>query len=458
MGGLLGGLLIATPALSAQIADTVQISTPQTLVTASGEELNFEVFPSTNSDAALRVFWIAPSFGIDPRHRQTAAALANQSLEVWLIDLPDALFMTKGVTSIRDIPGSLVAELITIIGKHNNDPADVLLISNTYGAIPALRGIHAWQSQTTKPARLLGAVFFSPSFFSHVPELGIAPSFIPELTTTNAPLYIFQAANNSNRWHLPAVLDELQHATVYVELLKNTMSVFYEKDRAPDSLRNFQQAPRMILRAIRQLRQHEIPPTPLAPSTEEIPLSTRAENPPPHTGLNTQLKTYTSSASPQPIRLHDTAGRLFDIQDYRGKVTLINFWASWCPPCVEEIPSLNRLKHAMKGKPFQLISINYAETAEEIRSFLKKVNVDFPVLVDPGGQLTGQWKVLAFPSTFVIGPDGNIKLGVNAAIHWDSEEVIQALDALLENKGLEKTEGYSPDESDSFAAVGNSLM
>jgi peroxiredoxin len=85
----------------------------------------------------------------------------------------------------------------------------------------------------------------------------------------------------------------------------------------------------------------------------------------------------------------------------------------------------------MQGKPFQLISVNYAEAPEVIRSFLSMVNVDFPVLVDPGGQLAGQWKVVAFPSTFVIGPDGKIHYGVNAGIHWDTEEVIRQLNQLL---------------------------
>ena len=101
---------------------------------------------------------------------------------------------------------------------------------------------------------------------------------------------------------------------------------------------------------------------------------------------------------------------------------------------MEEIPSLNRLKQAMQDKSFQLISINYAEPAEKIHDFLTQVNVDFPVLLDPGGKLTGQWKVLAFPSTFVIGPDGNIQFGVNAGIHWDTDEVIQQLKALLPNR------------------------
>jgi peroxiredoxin len=108
----------------------------------------------------------------------------------------------------------------------------------------------------------------------------------------------------------------------------------------------------------------------------------------------------------------------------------VNFWASWCPPCVAEIPSLNRLREQMQELPFELISINYAESPEKIRAFLQRVSVQFPVLVDPNGKVSQQWKVIGFPSTFVIGKDGKIKYGVNAAIHWDTPEVVNTLKAL----------------------------
>ena len=411
-------LLVFIPAVYAQ-----DKSLSQSLTTPSGEEITFELFKSPNKDIALRILWIAPSFGVDPRHQQTAETLAKQGAEVWLVDLADALFLTKGATSMREIPGQLIADLINTLTNYNDDPAEVLIISNTYGAIPTLRGIHAWQSQKIKSDGFIGTILFSPSLFNHVPELGIEPNFIPELAATNVPIYIFQAANNGNRWHLPAALKKLDQATVYVEILKDVMSVFYEKDRSPNSLKTFENVPKMIWRATKQLRQHNVPHTPIP-----LPPTKKTSN---SSGLNTKLTPYKGIVSPSPVRLRDASGQLFNIKNYLGKVTVINFWASWCPPCVEEIPSLNRLKQTMQGKPFQLISINYAETAEKVREFLNRVNVDFPVLLDPGGQLTGRWKVMAFPSTFVIGPDGNIHYGVNAGIHWDTEEVVQQLKSLL---------------------------
>ena len=121
----------------------------------------------------------------------------------------------------------------------------------------------------------------------------------------------------------------------------------------------------------------------------------------------------------------------FTRRNFTGQVTVVNFWASWCGPCVEEIPALNRLREHMEDRPFELISINYAEKPEQIREFMNMVKVDFPVLLDEDGSYSAQWNVLVYPATFVIAPDGRIAFGVNGAIEWDSEEVTSKLEQLL---------------------------
>ncbi len=399
-----------------------ELTTQQMLITNNGDEFAFEVFKDPKQTTQLRILWVAPSFGIDSRHQENAEALARLGVEVWLIDLADALFLTKGATTLREIPADTVANLINALAQQKPNNTELLVVSSKYGAIPALRGIHAWQEQTNKQGHLIGAVFFSPSFFISVPELGTAPTFIDELAATNIPMYIFQAAHNGNRWHLPAVLAELKHATVYSEILKGVMSIFYKRDASPGSVATFKKAPQMILRAARLLRQHPMPRAAL-PTVKKSTIS--------RSGINVRLRQYHGSVHAMPIKLHGISGKSFDIRDFKGKVTLVNFWATWCRPCVKEIPSLNQLKIAMQGKPFQLISVNYAESAKDIRDFLQKVDVDFPVLLDPGGQVAGEWKVVAFPSTFVIGPEGKIRYGINAGMHWDTDDVIQQLNQLL---------------------------
>ena len=87
----------------------------------------------------------------------------------------------------------------------------------------------------------------------------------------------------------------------------------------------------------------------------------------------------------------------------------------------------------MQGKPFELISINYAEKADTIKEFMKMVNVEFPVLLDENGLESASWKVIAFPSTFVIGRDGLIHYGVNAGIEWDTPEVLTVINKMLQD-------------------------
>ena len=147
-------------------------------------------------------------------------------------------------------------------------------------------------------------------------------------------------------------------------------------------------------------------------------------------GIDIRLKTFKGNFLPHPIDLKDALNKRYQRESYTGQITVINFWATWCPPCVEVIPSLNRLRDEMRDIPFELVSINYAESAETISAFLKMVEVNYPVLLDETGQVSIRWNVVAFPSTFIIGADGKIHYGVNAAIHWDSQDVVTALKEL----------------------------
>jgi len=101
----------------------------------------------------------------------------------------------------------------------------------------------------------------------------------------------------------------------------------------------------------------------------------------------------------------DARGLRHRLGDYAGKVVLVNFWASWCPPCVDEIPSMNRLASGYEPADFEILSLNFRESPERILAFLRRVEVDFPVLLDPEGRIAERWKVLRFPS-FPARPPG----------------------------------------------------
>jgi thiol-disulfide isomerase/thioredoxin len=400
--------------------NSAQIESQQHTVEILGsEEINFTVYGKSRQQ---RILWLGPNYGIQERHKQAAKDMAKAGMEVWLTNLAEGLFLPAGAETMRNIPNDAIADLVEKLsdkGKY-----EVVVMSSGYGGIPVLRGIHTWQNRKQKSAKLTGVILFSPYFYTHVPTLGTTPTFVNIVNATNIPVYIFQDEKNGNRGHLPAMLSALQqNAPVYTEIMKGTTFIFYDEDKAPETFAILKSLPKKIARAIDYLSKHDIPASTIdIPDKESI-----ARN----SGLNVELTPYKGKVRPEPLALLDATGKNFTLNDYKGKVTLVNFWASWCTPCIEEIPSLNRLKTKMQGKPFQLVSINYAETPGHIKDFMKKVKVDFPVLLDADGNISKKWKVVAFPSTFVIGVDGKIHYGVNAAIHWDTDKVIQQLEGLM---------------------------
>ncbi len=397
---------------------------PETHIVSAGdgEEIPVQAF----GDGPRALLWLAPDYGFRDSHRELAAALAQRGYSVWLVDLNDALFLPRGPDALREVDGDVVADLI--VAAHTATGGPVTVVAEEYSAIPALRGIRAWQQRGPTADILSGAVLFTPSLYAGVPALGSPPPYVPVARATNVPVLVIQPTETNTRWYLDGLLERLGSAgaDVYVEMLPGVRSVFYFEESSPAEEDARRRLAGLLPRAITLLRRT---PHPLAAAPEPASEGTEAQ------GLDYALAPYRGTVRPEPLDLETAAGAPYRVQDYSGQVTVLNFWATWCPPCVEEIPSLNRLREEMAGLPFELVSINYAEGPAEIRAFMDKVQVDFPVLLDPGGRVAADWKVFTLPATFVIGPDGTMEYGVNAAIPWDAPEVVEALKALLPEGG-----------------------
>ena len=143
-----------------------------------------------------------------------------------------------------------------------------------------------------------------------------------------------------------------------------------------------------------------------------------------------QLKPWSGGATPA-LELRDVEGRLHRLGDYRGKVVLVNFWATWCEPCREEMPSMNRLRASLAGQPFEVLAVNLAESEARIRRFMEQVPLDFPVLMDRDGATARAWQARVLPISFVVGPDGRIRYSVVGEIDWTHERVRKAIVALM---------------------------
>lgn len=143
------------------------------------------------------------------------------------------------------------------------------------------------------------------------------------------------------------------------------------------------------------------------------------------------LQKWTGALEAPPIELSTLDGQRLALSDLKGKVLVVNFWATWCEPCIDEMPSMQRLQEALSGQPFEIVAVNYQEGEPRIRSFLQKVPVTFPILRDTDGGVARMWKVRIFPTSFVIDRTGSIRYSVVGAFNWSAPEAEKTLRTLL---------------------------
>lgn len=138
------------------------------------------------------------------------------------------------------------------------------------------------------------------------------------------------------------------------------------------------------------------------------------------------------AATPAPeLTARDLAGVPKTLADYRGKVVLLNFWAAWCPPCLREMPSMERLRMKMAGRPLEIVALDSAETPGEVNAYLSRMKLGFPILLDPDGSNTRRWKVFALPTTFLLDADGRVRYVLTGPTEWDEGEALQVIESLL---------------------------
>jgi len=415
---ILASLLLTLLTL-AHAADRTTHAAPDIEITATdGNTLTLRHYPAHGT---YLVIWIDGGHGLSERDLSLASALSRRGVEIWQIDFAQSLFQLGGSNFMRNVDPQYVVELINAAQKRTGKK--VLLLSYSYGAVPALRGATLWQKQAQHPGRLVGVILLSPDLYASIPELGLPPDYLPIVRSTNLPLMIFQAGKRGNAGQFPNLLRELGSSNdkVFFKILPRVTSPMYSEDTSAATRRHLRQLPGELAVIIPLL--DSVTPPARAPDYQFV----RRQ----HASLDTQLKPFKGQPQPPPIALQDIDRQAVNINDYHGQVTVINFWASWCRPCREEIPSLNRLRARLHNRPFRLISVNYAENADTVRDFLKRVKVDYPVLLDSNGRISTDWNVIAFPSTFVVGSDGKIHYGVNAAIAWDTPEVVSKLEDLM---------------------------
>jgi peroxiredoxin len=136
-------------------------------------------------------------------------------------------------------------------------------------------------------------------------------------------------------------------------------------------------------------------------------------------------------AAPE-FTLPDLHGQQHTLSGLRGKVAVLNFWATWCPPCVEEMPSLDGLHKALAPEGLVVLGISVDEDASALRRFVQERGIGLTVLHDPGGrQAATAYGVRGFPETVVVGPDGLVIESYRGPARWDTPEALSHFRELL---------------------------
>lgn len=408
---LIGALLTATQALAGEA---------RSLELADGTEMSL-VHYAAEGDAAL--LWLPSEHGLTRGLDALAEDLGDQGVEVWLADPYTTWFLPVADSSLADFERGPLAQLIARVHEQTGKP--VVLASNDRASRVVLEMAREAQQQGDVDG-LAGVILISPNLYSHTPQPGQSARFVPVAGATNVPVFLMVPENSTLKLRLMEIADQLGRggSRTYVRVLADVRDrFFFRPDALPAENALAERLPALIRQAIRLLGHENVPQTAaVLEEGEAKQQQTRTQI----------LQPYAGDLTPPDFRRTDLHGEIHDLSDYRGQVVLLNFWASWCPPCVHEMPSMARLQERFADRPFRILAVNLGQSREAVEGFLQQVPVNFPVLLDEDKTEPKRWQVFAFPTSYLIDAEGNIRYGVAGGLEWDGEAAVTAVEKLLE--------------------------
>jgi peroxiredoxin len=125
-------------------------------------------------------------------------------------------------------------------------------------------------------------------------------------------------------------------------------------------------------------------------------------------------------------------GSMRTLGDLRGRVVLVNFWATWCKPCEDEIPAMGRLYGALDGEPFEMLAISVDDDPEAVRAFRDRLGIPFPILLDPDEEVSRLYQTTGYPETILVDEEGRVVERYVGPKEWDTGAYESRIRALLE--------------------------
>ncbi|WP_198263010.1 TlpA disulfide reductase family protein [sulfur-oxidizing endosymbiont of Gigantopelta aegis] len=410
------------------------VHSEQFLLSTEGSELEVQVYKARGKNLLL----IMPSeHGITDGLKKLTTDLQTSGVEVWLADPFSSWMLPVVESSLEKIPNIAYVEFIHAAqqyAKKNNKR--IYLLSHDKGSRKLLESVRQWQLDSNK--LISGVILISPNLYSKTPDAGNEAKLLPITYATNLPLFLYIPEKSTLALRIRNIVNSLETggSDVFVKRLNNVRDrFFFRPDASEKEITTASGLSQQILQSLKLTQSYAQPrkaaslAAPTAIINENNQPQTKAKK---TTGV---LRIYKGSLKPDDFKLKALNDKTHKLSDYRDKVVLVNFWASWCPPCVHEIPSMSELNASvndtLSNKSFEILAINLGEPKQDIATFIEAHPVNFSVLLDPQKSLPKQWKVFAFPTSYLLDKQGRIRYSVAGAIDWNSHEVKTIINRLI---------------------------
>lgn len=414
-------VLLFIAGMQSSAADNIEANTFE-LTLNSDEVISIKQFGADGD----RVLWIPSEYGINKeRYYELLHSFAGLHYQIWLAELHESYFIPPGRSSYTRVPVDDISELIEKSLPEGKQK--LFIIASGRGAVLSLLAINNWLTKTDRSENFGGIIMLHPNFQATTPTPGTAMEFLPVVDATQLPMFIIQPKMSNKYWYLDDLVTRLSNSgsQVYTQVIEQAGDGYHSRPGSSDiEKQKARELPLQLSRAIRVLAQTKINRQ-VSKDIPEVPWQVAS--------IAESLQPYPDNTSAPALELHDMQGEKYRLHDLRGKVILLNFWASWCPPCVKEIPSLNRLQKMFPKNELLILSVDIGESKKQVEAFLTEVPADFPVLMDPDGNTVKQWKIIAFPTSFIIDKQGVIKLAYFGGLEWDTPQVVTQIQALIDN-------------------------
>ncbi len=154
----------------------------------------------------------------------------------------------------------------------------------------------------------------------------------------------------------------------------------------------------------------------------------------------------------------DAAGNRVDFTSFRGRLVVLNFWATWCPPCRLEMPAMERLYQEFRGKGLAMVAVNFMESPELVRAFAEEQQLTYPMLLDRQAEIAERYGVMRLPETVLIGRRGELIAKTIGYKDWYKDDVRGLVAALLEDEGVAHAAADSPAETAPPGGYGSAVL